>query len=369
MNNNTAIDNSITNRTCPTCGTMFIPYRHTPNQIYCSNFCRRDRVVKQCERCNTQYEVVRRLADCRRFCSAECKRSPVVTSVCCNCEIPFTHPKFKLQKGYYSKKFCCKDCYDDFRKKPVIYCVRCGKAFVRGRHDILRGRGKYCSIDCMKTRVASICIGCGKSFEALPSRLAKGFSQYCTRDCYNKTKGFSPEPTVQCSYCHSNFTCEKKRLNQKSLYCSLDCYYEHAHRRNAELVNCGHCGKEIKRFASVLDKCKTPYCSFECRVDGQHGDRTGSWEGGKSSEPYPVGFNEWLKTRIRNNFGQTCQLCGVAQSNLKRKLCVHHIDYDKLNLSETNLIPLCDKCHGKTNAKRGYWEKYFKDMIDVKMCS
>jgi hypothetical protein len=44
-------------------------------------------------------------------------------------------------------------------------------------------------------------------------------------------------------------------------------------------------------------------------------------------------------------------------------LDIHHIDYDKNNLQENNLISLCQKCHGKTNFNREYWFKILKDKV------
>ena len=49
--------------------------------------------------------------------------------------------------------------------------------------------------------------------------------------------------------------------------------------------------------------------------------------------------------------------------NIKRKLDVHHIDYDKKNNDPKNLISLCRKCHMKTNKNRKYWTKYFQNKL------
>ena len=48
------------------------------------------------------------------------------------------------------------------------------------------------------------------------------------------------------------------------------------------------------------------------------------------------------------------------ESKLNKKLAIHHMDYDKKNNNEYNLIPLCNKCHSQTNFNRGYWIQYFK---------
>lgn len=87
------------------------------------------------------------------------------------------------------------------------------------------------------------------------------------------------------------------------------------------------------------------------------------WRGGLSFEPYLPDFNINLKEFIRKKYYLKCQLCCKNQNKFKRKLSIHHIDYNKKNNNEENLIPLCEKCHSKTNYNRKYWTKFFKERI------
>lgn len=89
-------------------------------------------------------------------------------------------------------------------------------------------------------------------------------------------------------------------------------------------------------------------------------DTTGAnnpnWRGGKSFEPYCVKFNSDAKERIRNAFDRKCFICGKQEG--KRKLSVHHVDYNKNTLcngKEWGLIPLCQTCHLSTNYNRWHW--------------
>jgi len=94
-----------------------------------------------------------------------------------------------------------------------------------------------------------------------------------------------------------------------------------------------------------------------------------AWKGGISFEPYAPSFNRQLKdrTRVRDNF--ICQLCGVPELECDKRLCVHHIDYDKKNCEESNLISLCRSCHTKTNHNRQYWQSYFIKLQREKICN
>lgn len=84
-----------------------------------------------------------------------------------------------------------------------------------------------------------------------------------------------------------------------------------------------------------------------------------NWNGGKSFEPYGLEFNKDLREVIRNRDRRKCQVCEKTELEEKRKLSVHHIDFNKHNNNPNNLITLCLKCHMKTNFHRNYWINYF----------
>jgi len=98
-------------------------------------------------------------------------------------------------------------------------------------------------------------------------------------------------------------------------------------------------------------------------------DKNPAWLGGISFEPYGLEFNDELKDKIRTRYHFRCQQCFRHQeelrdkSNRKVKLNIHHIDYNKKNNSETNLILLCRNCHAQTNFKRENWTNYFKEKV------
>ena len=93
------------------------------------------------------------------------------------------------------------------------------------------------------------------------------------------------------------------------------------------------------------------------------GPLSSQWKGGIHLEPYPFGWQKQLKDRVRVRDNFKCQMCGVPELELNYTLSVHHIDYVKKNLELSNLICLCKKCHGKTNANREQWTKKFSQML------
>ena len=84
---------------------------------------------------------------------------------------------------------------------------------------------------------------------------------------------------------------------------------------------------------------------------------------------YPAIFREMRPLILeRDNF--KCQMSSMTnKQHLKkfgRVLIVHHIDYNKKNCKETNLITLTDSWNKKVNKNRKYWTKYFQEIINQK---
>ncbi len=90
-----------------------------------------------------------------------------------------------------------------------------------------------------------------------------------------------------------------------------------------------------------------------------------NWQGGKSFEPYPLGWTRTFKEQIRRRDEYKCQMCGVSETEHGKKLSVHHIDYNKHNLALKNLISLCNSCHCYTHWNREYWLQYFKSFTEI----
>jgi len=78
----------------------------------------------------------------------------------------------------------------------------------------------------------------------------------------------------------------------------------------------------------------------------------------KSNYPYPDEFNKKLKTKIAKRDNYICQICNEV---LPDKFHIHHIDYNKDNYKENNLVFLCNYCHMKTNHHRDFWIEFFKE--------
>jgi len=91
-----------------------------------------------------------------------------------------------------------------------------------------------------------------------------------------------------------------------------------------------------------------------------------NWKGGVSFINYPKEFH-LIKQKIRKRDGNICQLCNFKKEKREIKdsqiIGVHHIDYNKQNNSESNLITLCNICNSKVNFMREKWISYFDEKM------
>jgi hypothetical protein len=94
------------------------------------------------------------------------------------------------------------------------------------------------------------------------------------------------------------------------------------------------------------------------RSEMSRGEKSYAWRGGISFEPYCPEFNRNLKERVRDAYGRRCYLCLTTEEENKRRLSIHHNDYNKMQgcgKRPWNLLPLCHRCHARTNGNRWYW--------------
>lgn len=131
---------------------------------------------------------------------------------------------------------------------------------------------------------------------------------------------------------------------------------------------CLICKEEFYIPKNYVEKKRGIYCSRKCFGIGQaeklRGERSPHWCGGKSFEPYGLTFTNKLRKEIRMRDNYKCQICEIVQNG--RKMSIHHIDYDKTNNKEWNLITLCHSCHSKTNTNRGYWQPFLGNTMEIR---
>ena len=179
-----------------------------------------------------------------------------------------------------------------------------------------------------------------------------------------------------CKNCGKKFSIETWRLKDKNRgkFCSQKCNQifhrgENSHFFGRRMTgensqswkggkpNCIDCGKKLSIYQGK--RCQ------QCNLKFYSGENHYNWQNWKSLEPYGSTFNKELKEQVRKRDKYTCRECGYTQKELGYKLSIHHIDYNKKNNNQENLISLCKSCHCQTNFSREDWKKYFLNRMGV----
>jgi len=100
-----------------------------------------------------------------------------------------------------------------------------------------------------------------------------------------------------------------------------------------------------------------PDCQKIKISEAKKGEKCHFWRGGISSTSYGEKWTPWLKTKIRKRDKFVCYVCKNNGYH------VHHIDYNKENCEDDNLITLCKSCHMKTNGNREYWKEFLTNKL------
>ena len=204
--------------------------------------------------------------------------------------------------------------------KLIIYCETCNKQFKRHYYLIKKNKHNYCSHQC--------------SYKDRKNQK----NSYYNHNTYNITKKFL----------YREYITNKKSTRQIAK--ELECSYG-----------------TIRHWA-----CKYNIC-FRKRNETKHeifkGKGNPGYINGNGNFPYPLIFDKFLKEQIRKRDIFACQKCGITEEKhltlYGRVLDVHHIDYNKQNCEENNLITLCHECNINVNHDRNYWMVYFQQKVKI----
>ncbi len=169
---------------------------------------------------------------------------------------------------------------------------------------------------------------------------------------------FTPLKSYRATMCSSCFYKKNKGINNpnyKAKYTKGQNNGNYKDGRSLKTYFCIDCNKKLSGYQHK--RCRS------CAVKGilspayTHGKYSGMYEN----------FTQKVKEQIRKRDNYTCQNCGITEEEhifiINFNLTVHHIDYDKKNSKENNLITLCFQCHSRTNYNREYWQEFLKKKV------
>lgn len=98
-------------------------------------------------------------------------------------------------------------------------------------------------------------------------------------------------------------------------------------------------------------KCPT------CAIINKSGDGHPNWKGGISCEPYCHDWTKEYKDYIKERDNYMCLNPDCYGNN--NPLSVHHINYNKKDCSQENLITICRSCNSRANKNRTWHESWY----------
>lgn len=230
----------------------------------------------------------------------------------------------------------CRKCY---YKSRWNYCIDCGKR--------IKGKKTTRCWKCYRkfknlTKKLYNCIDCGTIIGRRAVRCVK---------CAAKIKGLKLRKKFnKCIDCG-------KIINRKHKRCKK-CYLIFSNKNKKEFY-CIDCGKKISYGSK---RC------FICWHKFSRGKNNPNYIHGLGSSKYTNEFKHKLRLEIRKRDNYTCQNCNMTEeehlSIVGKTLPVHHIDYNRKNNEEFNLITLCNWCNLRANKNREDWNKYYREKME-----
>jgi hypothetical protein len=224
------------------------------------------------------------------------------------------------------------------------------------------------------------CTNCKITFQVKAGELKKTKRPFCTKECWDKFQKGENNPAYKgsgiyknCLNCEMRFFVKTKKRHNKAKYCTRKCMIEYHKKHKHPLYQdiwdkCNFCQNKIKITERKIGKRN--FCNKECAEKGHSeyikGVNNGRYVHGEGNSSYPKNWNKRLKEAIRERDGHKCKNCGLSETEHGSKLHVHHIDSNKENLSEINLITLCKFCHGKTHGlpeSRTEWKEKLLNLL------
>ena len=173
----------------------------------------------------------------------------------------------------------------------------------------------------------------------------------------------------------------KNQIDKINIFC-IDCGKKITNKKCKRCLSCDAKNKwklGILKGSSYIDgrSLKENHCidcgkiivwrAKRCYVCASSGQNSHNWHGGISKVGYSYIFNNDLKESLRKRDDYKCQNCGMTEEEhliaFERVLSIHHIDYNKENCNENNLVTLCQPCNIEANFNRSYWQEFYKSIL------
>jgi len=140
---------------------------------------------------------------------------------------------------------------------------------------------------------------------------------------------------------------------------------EHVRKRVEGRAGYTHSEETIRKIGEALTgipKSEDHRNALSDSLFGKYiGEKNPHWKGGYDGSRY--GYGWWaIKEGILERDNYTCQGCGTKLL----RLVVHHIDGDKENITDYNLVTVCYSCNTKASYDEKYWQDFYGQLLEEK---
>lgn len=196
---------------------------------------------------------------------------------------------------------------------------------------------------------------------------------YCCKECGNKiSRPSAIYGNGRCTICYHKSRLGKE-LDRKSYKGKNNPNYKGGKLLKKYYCKCGN---KVSLHNGVYGSCTCQKCrTLNLWKNGNFkkrnfvGKNNPNYVNGQSKSKYSNYFRKIrLSIRTRDNF--KCKNCGITENThikkFKEVLSIHHIDYNKQNCKENNLITTCKLCNIKANFNRDYWYAFYTYKMENK---
>ena len=208
--------------------------------------------------------------------------------------------------------------------------------------------------------------------------MLKKYRIYCCKDCGNKiSRNSAVYGQGRCKSCTAKLRIGNKSPTFKNgNWCKINNCIDCNKKVSTPLTKrCSKCYHKYIKDNSILKGYKNgmygvkgnKHHNFGIKRPEMEGKNNPSYIHGQAKRKYPSKFNS-IRPFILNRDKYICQNCNMTQEEhlivYGKDLEVHHIDYDKQNCKESNLITLCKGCNIRANFNRDYWKNLYNKKIE-----
>lgn len=168
---------------------------------------------------------------------------------------------------------------------------------------------------------------------------------------------------MKCKTCNKNISNKQKKNRRPLTGLCITCF--NATKKTVESKFCLDCEKQLNRYRPG-QRCHACANKIMLSSRNQNGINNPNYIDGRTAinRQYPVDFkNKVEKIRERDDFLCQNKECNMTQEEhlivYGSSLEVHHIDYNKYNNADENLLTLCKQCNVRANYNREYWQNLY----------